>query len=601
MTSYKAPLTEINFVLNALINLEKVTSLPGYEEVTPDLVSSILEEASKLGEEVLAPLNRIGDIQGCKLENGIVNTPKGFKEAYQKFIAGGWNSLPFDPEYGGQGLPWLVSTAVSEIWHSANMAFTLCPMLNYGATELLYTHGSERLKSKYLPSMVSGIWTGCMNLTEPQAGSDLGSIRCKAIEDGDAYRILGTKIYITFGEHNFTENIIHMVLARKDDAPEGVKGISLFLVPKFLVNDDKSLGARNDLRCVSIEHKLGINASPTAVMSFGDNDGAVGYLVGEENRGLEYMFTMMNNERLAVGLEGVGIGERAYQQALSYAHERVQGRKVDNNTPEPVPIIEHPDVKRMLLSMKVQIEATRALAYFVAAELDIANRHPNASHRKIAQSRVDLLTPVIKAWGSDSGIEVANIGIQVHGGMGFIEETGAAQHFRDARIASIYEGTNGIQANDLVGRKVGRENAETVLALTEEMRTVSTKLASSDTDHIKSTAELFIAALLALEKASKWIAGEWSSDRFAVAAGAVPYLRLLGLTTGAWLLSRSALTAQELLNKEEGNADFLNAKIVSARFFSDQYLVQCPALYHTIRNGSSAIKTLPSRGFTQYT
>lgn len=596
MTSYNAPLTEINFVLKELGNLERVSSLPGYEEVTPGLVSSILEEAGKIGEDVLAPLNRIGDVQGCTLENGIVNTPDGFKEAYQKFIAGGWNSLPFDPEYGGQGLPWLVSTAVSEIWHSANMAFTLCPMLNYGAVELLYTHGSENLKSKYLRTMISGTWTGCMNLTEPQAGSDLGSIRCKAARDGEAYRIFGTKIYITFGEHDYTENIIHMVLARMEGAPDGVRGISLFLVPKFLVNDDQSLGIRNDVRCVSIEHKLGINASPTAVMSFGDNDGAIGYLVGEENHGLEYMFTMMNNERLAVGLEGVGVGERAYQQALAYAHNRLQGRKIDANTPKQVPIIEHPDVKRMLLSMKVQIEATRALAYFVAAELDVANRHPNAKLRKSAQARVDLLTPVIKAWGSDSGIEIANTGIQVHGGMGFIEETGAAQYFRDARIAAIYEGTNGIQANDLVGRKVGRENAETVLELTNEMRTISTKLLKAESDHIKSTEENFTAALFALEKASKWIAAEWTSNRFAVAAGAVPYLRLLGLTTGAWLLFRSALIAEKHLNKGEGNADFLNAKLVSARFFSDQYLVQCPALYHTIRNGSTAIKALPTIG-----
>ena len=590
MTSYKAPLAEINFVLKDLVGLNKITSLPGYEEVTFDLVSAILEEARKLGEDVLAPLNRIGDIQGCKLENGIVKTPEGFKDAYHKFVEGGWNSLPFDPKYGGQGLPWLVSTAVSEVWHSANMAFTLCPMLNYGSVELLHTHGSDALKTKYLENMVSGIWTGTMNLTEPQSGSDLGGIRCKAVPEGSAYRISGTKIYITFGEHDYTDNIIHMVLARKEGAPEGVKGISLFLVPKFLVNDDKSLGNRNDLRCVSIEHKLGINASPTAVMSFGDNEGAIGYLVGVENRGLEYMFTMMNNERLAVGLEGVGIGERAYQQSLAYARERVQGRRIDGKTPEPVPIIEHPDVKRMLLSMRVQTEATRALAYFVAAELDIANRHPDENCRKNAQGRVDLLTPVIKAWGSDTGIEVANTGIQVHGGMGFIEETGAAQHFRDARIASIYEGTNGIQANDLVGRKVGKENAETVLVLITEMRSIARELATANSDHIKSTQENFIAALDALEDASKWIAAEWGSNPFAVAAGAVPYLRLLGLSTGAWLLCRSGLIAEKHLSEGDGNSEFLNAKLISTRFFSDQYLVECPALRHTIQNGSSAIK-----------
>ena len=596
MTSYQAPLAEINFVLNDLVGLGKVSSLPGFEETTPDLVGAILDEAAKLGEEVLAPINRSGDIQGCTLENGIVRTPVGFKEAYQQFIDGGWNGLSFDPEYGGQGLPWLVSTAVQEIWHAANMAFTLCPILTGGAVELLSTHGSDALKSKYLEKMTVGTWTGSMNLTEPQAGSDLARIRCRAVQEGDIYRISGTKIFITFGEHDYTDNIIHMVLARTPNAPEGVRGISLFLVPKFLVNDDGSLGERNDLRCASIEHKLGINASPTAAMSFGDGAGAVGYLVGEENRGLEYMFTMMNNERLAVGLEGVGIGERAYQQALAYARERVQSRKVGGDGPESVAIIEHPDVKRMLLSMKSQLEATRALAYYVAAELDAAHCSPDGEARRAAQARVNLLTPVVKAWGSDTGIEVANTGIQVHGGMGFIEETGAAQHLRDARIAAIYEGTNGIQATDLVGRKIGRENAETVLALISDMRMLDAELTDARSPHISVARKHLMAAIDALEDTSNWIATSWGTNPSAVAAGAVPYLRLLGLTAGGWLMCRSALIAECYLRDGKGDLEFFNAKLISTRFFADQYLVQCPALRHTVCDGSTAIEALSIAG-----
>ena len=597
MTACHAPLNELRFVLNDLVGLDQVTALPGCEEATPDLVDAILDEASKLATEVMAPINRSGDLQGCTLENGVVRTPEGFKEAYGQFIEGGWNGLPFDPEYGGQGLPWLVTTAVNEVYHAANMAFMLCPMLSVGAAELLAAHGSQELKSTFLENMVTGTWTGSMNLTEPQAGSDLARVRTKAVKDGDAYRISGTKIFITFGEHDYTDNIVHMVLARTPDAPEGVKGISLFLVPKFLVNADGSLGERNDLRCVSIEHKMGINASPTAVMSFGDNDGAIGYLIGEENRGLQYMFTMMNNERLAVGLEGVGIGERAYQQALAYARERVQSRRVDGAEPGPVTIIQHPDVKRMLLSMKVQTEATRALAYYVAKELDFSHRAADDTRRKAAQARVDLLTPVVKAWGSDTGIEAANTGIQIHGGMGFIEETGAAQHLRDARIAAIYEGTNGIQANDLVGRKVGRENAETVLGLIDEMRELDSELAKAENVMIAATRQPLQDSINALETASKWIAATWGSDPMAVATGAVPYLRLLGLTAGGWMLCRSALIAEQKMRDGDGDPDFLAAKPVSARFFADQYLVQCDALCRTVCDGGEAIAAIADNGF----
>ena len=597
MTVYQAPLAEMRFVLNDLVGLDRVAAMPGYEDATPDLVDAIIEEAGKFGAEVLAPINHSGDIQGCVLENGVVRTPDGFKEAYAQFVEGGWNSLPFSPEHGGQGLPWLVSTAVSEVWHAAYMSFTLCPMLNSGAVELLAKHGSDELKAIYLENMTSGVWTGSMNLTESQAGSDLARVRTKAVPDGEAYRISGTKIFITFGEHDFTDNIVHMVLARTPDAPEGVKGISLFLVPKFLVNADGSLGERNDLRCVSIEHKLGINASPTAIMSFGDDGGAIGYLVGEENQGLAYMFTMMNNERLAVGLEGVAIGERAYQQALAYARERVQSRKAGGNSPDPVAIIEHPDVKRMLLTMKVQTEATRALAYYVAAQLDASLRHPDTEARAAAQARVDLLTPVVKAWGSDTGIEVANTGIQVHGGMGFIEETGAAQHLRDARISAIYEGTNGIQANDLVGRKVGRENAETVLALVSEMRVLDTGLAATENEHVAAVRGSLKNAIDALEKASQWIADTWAGNPSGVAAGAVPYLRLLGLSVGGWMMARAALIAEQKLRDGEGDTKFLSNKLISARFFATHYLVQCPSLYQTIRDGSTAISALNEADF----
>ena len=597
MTAYQAPLAEMRFVLNDLVGLDRVTALPGCEDATSDLVDAILEEAGKLGAEVLAPVNHTGDIEGCTLENGVVRTPTGHKEAYRQFIDGGWNAVPFDPEYGGQGLPWLVSTAVFEVWHAANMAFALCPTLTYGAVELLSKHGSDALKALYLENMISGTWTGTMNLTEPQAGSDLARVRTKAVRDGDRYRISGTKIFITFGEHDFTDNIVHMVLARLPDAPEGVKGISLFLVPKFLVNDDGSLGDRNDLRCVSLEHKLGINASPTAVMSYGDDGGAIGYLIGEENRGLEYMFTMMNNERLAVGLEGVAIGERAYQQALAYAKERVQSRRIDGDNPEPATIIQHPDVRRMLLSMKVQTEATRALAYYVAAHLDVAHRSADETERRAAQARVDLLTPVVKAWSSDTGIEVASTGIQIHGGMGFIEETGAAQHMRDARIAAIYEGTNGIQANDLVGRKVGRENAESVLALIAEMRGIEAELATSGEDHLQAARTPMALAIDALESASKWIAETWRADPAAVAAGAVPYLRLLGLTAGGWLSCRAGLIAEKKLQAGDGDPAFLQGKLISARFFTDHYLVQCPSLAHSTRDGGVAVAAVEAVGF----
>ena len=578
MSTYRAPAEDMIFVLEEIAGREEVAALPGFEDTSADLVAAIIEEAGKLGTEVLDPINHSGDREGCTIENGVVRTPKGFKEAYQKFIDGGWNSMPFDPEYGGQGLPWLISTATSEIWHAANMSFGVCPLLTGGAAELLSEHGSDELKSTYLENMITGVWTGTMNLTEPQAGSDLARIRTKATRDGDHYRISGQKIFITYGEHDFTDNIVHMVLARTPDGPEGIKGISLFVVPKFLVNEDGSLGPRNDLRCASIEHKMGINASPTAVMLYGENEGAVGYIVGEENRGIEYMFTMMNNARLAVGLEGVAIAERAYQRARAFAEDRTQGRGIDGNSKEPVSFIHHPDVKRMLLSMRAHTEAVRALAYFVASQLDIAHRHENPEVAHKAQAFVDLLTPVVKAWSTDVGVDVANIGIQIHGGMGFIEETGAAQHFRDARIAPIYEGTNGIQANDLVARKIGREGGVTANLLIAEMRSSLDGMASS---HAKMT-----AAIDALERATDWIVSNFEAEPETALAGAVLYQRLMGITVGGWLMVRALEIVQQ---KRDQYPDFADRKLASVRYFARYILIEADGLASAVIDGSSAI------------
>jgi alkylation response protein AidB-like acyl-CoA dehydrogenase len=444
MIDYAAPLDDIGFAMTKLAGFDDVAALPGAEDVSLDLVSSIFDEAARFAGGVLSPLNRVGDVQGSHLENGVVRTPEGWAEAYRGFVDGGWNAVPFDPDFGGQGLPWLVSTALQEMWTSANMAFSLCPMLTQGAVEAISHHGSEAQKALFLPKLISGEWTGTMNLTEPQAGSDVGAVRTKAVKSGDHYLITGQKIYITYGDHEMTKNIVHLVLARTPDAPPGVKGISLFIVPKYLLGPDGEIEGRNDLRCASLEHKLGIHASPTAVMAYGDNGGAIGYLVGEENKGLQYMFTMMNNARLAVGLQGVAIAERATQQAVSYARERVQSRDVAGGDAAPVTIIHHPDVRRMLLTMRALTEASRALAYLAAASLDIAKRHPDIEARKARQAMVDLLIPVVKGWSTEVGSEVAAIGVQVHGGMGYIEETGAAQFMRDAKIAEIYEGTNGI-------------------------------------------------------------------------------------------------------------------------------------------------------------
>ncbi|MEQ8321111.1 MAG: acyl-CoA dehydrogenase [Rhodospirillales bacterium] len=582
MSTYHAPVEEMLFVMNEIGGLNEIAGLPGYEDSSPDLVAAILEEAGKLGSDVLDSINIIGDQEGCTLENGVVRTPSGFRNAYDQFIEAGWNSMPFDSEYGGQGLPWLVSTGVSEIWHGANMSFALCPMLTGGAAELLSIHGSSELKNIYLEKMISGEWTGTMNLTEPQAGSDLAQIRTKAERDGNAYRISGQKIYITYGEHDFTENIIHMVLARTPDAPEGIKGISLFVVPKFLINEDGSLGERNDLRCGSLEHKLGIHASPTAVMLFGENEGATGYLVGDENRGIEYMFTMMNNARLTVGLQGVAIAERAYQRARAFADERIQGRDGKTGAKESVAIINHPDVRRMLLSMRCQTEAVRTLAYWVASRLDIAKKHKDAPTAKKAKSYVDLLTPIVKAWSTDIGVEVSNTGVQVHGGMGYIEETGAAQHLRDARIAPIYEGTNGIQAIDLAGRKVARENGETMKMLIAEMRA-----SINDMGHPHARLS---KAIDELERVTDWIVKTYVENPVTALAGAVPYLRLAGITIGGWLMVRVFEASKGLA---ESNPLYARRKQSSVSFYARHILTQVPGLADAVLDGSSVSADTP--------
>jgi alkylation response protein AidB-like acyl-CoA dehydrogenase len=586
MSAYVAPLKDIRFVLRELAGLDEVARLPGYGEATPDTVDAILEEASKFASQVLDPLNFSGDREGSKWSDGVVTTPKGFKDAYRQYVEGGWGSLPIDGEWGGQGLPRLVATPVEEMWCSANMSFSLCPMLTQGAIHALELRGAPALQKTFLPKMASGEWTGTMNLTEPQAGSDLALLKTRAVPEGDHYRISGQKIFITFGEHDYTENIVHLVLARTPDAPEGVKGISLFVVPKFLVNADGSLGARNGVACASIEHKLGIHGSPTAVMVF---EGALGYLVGEANKGLAYMFIMMNAARFAVGLEGVSIGERAFQRALAYAKERMQGRDLAGGG--LVPIIRHPDVRRMLMLMKSQTEAMRALAYVVAAALDVAARHPDAKLREQNQAFVDLMIPVVKGWSTETGIEVASLGVQVHGGMGFIEETGAAQHLRDARITTIYEGTTGIQANDLVGRKIAREGGATAKAWLAHLAAFDAELAKSGNADVQAIRAALAAGAAAVADSVDYIVANAGKDIAATFAGAVPFLKLMGVVAGGWQMARAALAAER--NRASGDTAFFEAKLATARFYADQILVQAPGLRDTVVKGASAVMAIP--------
>ena len=574
--TYSAPLADIRFALREVAGLAGVSALPGYEHATDDTVDAVLEEAAKLAGNGLAPLNRDGDKIGATLENGVVRTAPGFAGIYKEFVAGGWNSLPFDPEFGGQGMPWLLATSVQEMWQAANMGFGLVLLLNQGAIDAIHHHGSPEQRATYLPRMISGEWTGTMNLTEPQAGSDLGQLKSRAVREGDHYLITGQKIFITYGDHDMAENIVHLVLARTPDAPAGVRGISLFIVPKFLVGADGAPGKRNDLHCVSLEHTLGIHASPTCVMSFGDDGGAVGHLVGEEGRGLSYMFTMMNNARLSVGIQGLAIAERAYQQAAAFARTRVQSKDDGSPRPESVAIIHHADVRRMLMTMRAQIEAMRALGYYTAAGIDGALKHPDKEAARKIQDRVDLLIPIVKAWFTDLGNEIASTGVQIHGGMGFIEETGAAQHLRDARILPIYEGTNGIQARDLVGRKVAKDGGETMLALVAEMRALAEEMKAAPGDDLAAIRTAVLASAEALEDATKWVAQSVKADLVAALAGSVPFLRLAGTALGGWLLARSALVAQTKLATRDGDPAFLEAKLITARFYAE--VVVPPAL-----------------------
>jgi alkylation response protein AidB-like acyl-CoA dehydrogenase len=581
MSIYAAPLKDMRFVLKELAGLEEIAKLPGYEEATPDTVDAILEEASKFATEILDPINYSGDQEGSVWNDGAVATPKGFRQAYQQYVQGGWGALPFGPEWGGQGLPKLVATAVEEMLTASNMSFSLCPLLTQGAIHALELCGSDELKQAYLGKMIHGTWTGTMNLTEPQAGSDLALVRTRAERSGGHYRISGQKIFITYGEHDMAENILHLVLARTPDAPEGVKGISLFLVPKFLLRPDGSLGERNGARCASIEHKLGIHASPTAVMVF---DKAVGYLVGEENKGLSYMFIMMNAARFSVGLEGVAIAERAFQRALAFAKERLQGKDLVAGG-QTVPIIRHPDVRRMLMLMKSQTEAMRALAYTIAAALDFCHKGKDA---KTHQAFVDLMIPVVKGWCTETGIEVASLGVQVHGGMGFIEETGAAQYLRDARITTIYEGTTGIQAMDLMGRKVAREGGATARAWIAEVKKLDAALSGHP-----SIRQNLMAGIQAVSDCVDFIVAEKNPNT--AFAGAVPFLKLMGIVAGGWQMARAALVAEKKLGS--GDRGFYEAKIATARFYAEYILVQAPSLRDIVVKGGAGVMALSEDQF----
>ncbi len=591
MSAYAAPLKDMRFVLNELAGLAEVAKLPEFEEATPDTVDAILEEASKFASEVLDPINLSGDQEGSKLSDGEVRTPRGFRDAYRKFCDGGWNALPFEHEWGGQGLPRLVSTPVQEMWKSSNLSFSLCPLLTQGAVEALLLRGSDALKQAYLPRMIEGRWTGTMNLTEPQAGSDLSLVRTRAERQANQYLISGQKIFITYGEHDLADNIVHLVLARTPEAPEGVKGISLFVVPKFIPDADGKPGRRNSAKCASIEHKLGIHASPTAVMVY---DQAVGYLVGEENRGLEYMFIMMNAARFAVGLEGVAIAERAFQRALAFSRERLQGRDLVAGG-KTVPIIRHPDVRRMLMLMKSQAEAMRALAYTTAAAMDFAHKSGNPVERKRHQAYVDLMIPVVKGWSTETGIEIASLGVQVHGGMGFVEETGAAQYLRDARITTIYEGTTGIQAMDLVGRKIAREGGETAKQWLAELKTFDAGLARSKHPDVQAFRNQFSPGVQALADCVEFIVASSAKDPRPAFAGAVPFLKLMGIVAGGWQMGRAALAAERKL--QTGDTKFLEAKIATARFYADHVLVQAPALRNTMVNGAAGVMALSEDQF----
>jgi acyl-CoA dehydrogenase len=582
---YQAPLRDLRFVLNELLDTRPLAAATELADYSPELADSVLTEAARFAEQVLEPLNQSGDREGAHWSAQGVTTPKGFKEAYRQYIEGGWAALGADAEFGGQPVPNVLGSAVRELWASSNLSFKLCPMLTIGAVEALTLCGSQEQKQKFLPKMVSGEWTGTMVLTEPHAGSDLGLIRTRAAPEGQHYRLSGQKIFITWGEHDCTDNIIHMVLARIDGAPPGTRGISLFVVPKFLVNDDGSLGARNEVRCVSIEHKLGIHASPTCTLAFGDDKGAVAYLVGEPNHGLEYMFIMMNGARLSVGLEGYAVAERAFQRAAEWARMRVQGKPPVAAAGGPAPIINHPDVKRMLLTMKSGVEAMRALALYAAFQLDLAE-HGEESQRAVARARADLLIPVVKGWCTELGNELTHMGIQVHGGMGFIEETGAAQYARDVRITTIYEGTTGIQANDLIGRKIGRDGGAALNGLLADIKRELEALTASD-PAVKATQRAALEAVGLLGEASRALGKALASAPDRALAVAVPFLKLSGFALGGWLMARAAGIAASKLSGAD--RDFYAAKLCSARFYAEQVLPLALAHARVVTSGAASV------------
>lgn len=600
---YNAPVKDMMFVLKELAGLEQVAQLPNCQEASEETVQAVLTENAKFNREVIAPLNWTGDSEAATFSNGVVTTANGFKEAFRQFTEAGWQGLQHPEEFGGMGLPKVVATPCMEMVNASSLSFALCPLLTDGAIEALLVAGSQEQKELYIPRMISGQWTGTMNLTEPQAGSDLALVRSKAVLQGDGtYRIRGQKIYITYGEHDMAENIIHLVLARTPDAPEGVTGLSLFIVPKFLVNKDGSLGKRNDVFCSSIEHKLGIKASPTAVLLYGDGKGevggggAIGYLIGQENKGLQYMFVMMNAARFQVGIQGIGLAERAYQHAVRYAKDRVQSRPVDGSACQAVPIINHPDVKRMLMSMRSQVQAARAMACMAAAAYDVSHNHPDEEVRRQNQAVHEFLVPLVKGWSTEMSIEVASTGIQVHGGMGFIEETGAAQYYRDAKILTIYEGTTAIQANDLVGRKTARDGGEVVNALCTEMEDTIQQLNDIASSHSIAVGKRLVNARDAFLKVVDFICKHMKSDPNAVFAGSVPYLKLAGITVAGWQMARALVVADAKIKMGETDS-FYSEKIITSRFFADHILSTVPSLAESILEGAAGVTEMPVSGF----
>jgi 3-(methylthio)propanoyl-CoA dehydrogenase len=596
--SYRAPVNDMIFCMTELAGLEQVALLPGFEDAGLDTARAVLEECARFNEQVVAPLNVAGDKSPSSWSDGVVTTTPGFAQAFRQFAEGGWQGLQHPVAYGGQGLPKVIGAACVEMLNSANLSFALCPLLTDGAIEALLTAGTVEQQKTYLPKMISGTWTGTMNLTEPQAGSDLAMVRTRAEPQPDgSYKLLGTKIYITYGEHDMAPNIVHLVLARMAGAPEGVKGISLFVVPKFMLGADGSIGARNDVHCVSIEHKLGIKASPTAVLQFGDHGGAVGQLVGEPNRGLEAMFVMMNAARFAVGVQGIAVAERAYQKAAQFARDRVQSRPVDGSMSASAPIIQHPDVRRMLMTMRAHTEGCRAMALVAAAAFDVAHHHADEAARREHQAFYEFLVPLVKGLSTEMSIEVASLGVQVHGGMGFIEETGAAQYLRDARILTIYEGTTAIQANDFVGRKTVRDGGRTAKAVAAQIAATEAELAQHDSVAARSTLQRLRAARVAFEEAVDFIVANAKTAPNAVYAGSVPYLMLAGTLVAGWQMARALMVAEARLVASNDDAAFLQAKIATARFYAEHILGKSAGLRDAIVDGAESVTGLALEAF----